>query len=344
MLTMSAPRVAAAVPATTTVSTSLQQQARTVYRSVREVPRPKDGRITDLAGYGLERSSGLANAIREFERQVKAPVYVVTLPSIGAPKSGVKNYATRLFNEWSIGNRGTQKGVLVLIVKDVRRVEVEVGNRLNSIVSRSWTTRMLENSVLPTLKDGAYASGIERAVGRLAARIENGNKPLPKNWYRSPGYWASSGKTEEAVDALTALAVGAGGSVLAIGAGANAIASNRRDRTCDACGGVVIQEVLNEDPVGRDLTADNFEALGLDPALSLSFKPTTAPTIKRVGKWRTIVSPTYGSQGRRERTLRCHKCGAVSTKVQIIPRLMDTSSDSGSDGSSDGGGGGGGDF
>ena len=120
----------------------------------RAVPRPsEDGRILDKAGYNLERSYALTRAIRDFESRINAPVYVVTLPSIGRPKSGVKDFATRLFNAWEIGRGGTQKGVLVLIVRDVRRVEVEVGKTLNGVVSHSWTTRMLANEVLPTLRE-----------------------------------------------------------------------------------------------------------------------------------------------------------------------------------------------
>lgn len=328
MLSVSAPSVAgaSAVPTTTTMTTTQQRQAYRAYTSEREVPQPTVGHITDLAGYGLERSPGLANAIRDFEQRVKSPVYVVTLPSIGAPKSAVKNYATRLFNEWNIGSRGTQKGVLVLIVKDVRRVEVEVGKRLNSIVSHSWTPRMLANDVLPKLKSGAYASGVEIAIGRLAMRIEDGNSALPRDLYRSE-------------DARTALAVGVGGCVLAI----HAIASDRLDRTCDMCGSVIKQGVVKEDADSK-LTGENFQMLGLDPLLSQSSKTTSITTNYHIGKWVTVQPATYGREGRRERVLRCHKCGAVSKKVRIIPRLVETSETSDNDGSSDGGGGGGGDF
>jgi uncharacterized membrane protein YgcG len=290
---------------TTTVQ---QQQTRSmhVYRNVQDVPRLTDGRIVDLAGYKLQNSADVEAAINDFEASVHAPVYVVTLPSIGRPKSEVKAFATRLFNEWRIGSQGTTKGVLVLIVQDVRRIEVEVGQRLNGVVSHSWTTRMLANDVTPLLKEGKHPRGVEKGIKRLAARIANyGNAGMPKNWYRSPGYWVTSGKTEEAEDAVKALAYGYGGSALAIGYGGVAMAENRRMRTCDACGGVVTQKYL-------------------------------------IGRWREIWPATYESTGRRERFLQCHKCGATSTKVQIIPRLSDTDSDSGS--CSDGGGGGGGDF
>ena len=349
VLALSAPSVASAAPTTTTTTVQMQP-GRRLYSSVRAVPRPsEDGRILDKAGYNLERSYALTSAIRDFESRINAPVYVVTLPSIGRPKSGVKDFATRLFNAWEIGRGGTQKGVLVLIVRDVRRVEVEVGKTLNGVVSHSWTTRMLANEVLPTLREGEYARGLEKAVERLAARIENnGGNGLPNDWYRSPSFWMAPGKTMEADDALRALGYGGGGSVLAMGYAVGAAKASRRGRTCDTCGSVVKQgEVVlgggcgDDDYVQKILTE-------LNPWLNgtISSNRNNDVTYKRVGRWRTVREATYEQQGLRERTLRCHKCGEVSRKVQIIPRLVETSSSSDADGGgcSDGGGGGGGDF
>lgn len=310
------------------------------YSSVRDVPQPKNSRVADLAGYGLERSAGLADAISDFEESVDAPVYVVTLPSIGRPKSGVKSFATSLFNEWRIGICGSQKGVLILIVKDVRRVEVEVGTRLNHVVSHSYTTRMLENDVLPELKKGKYGGGVEKAVRRLAARIANVNKPL---------------MVVPDQEILSLLVVGA----LGVGGAVNAIAKDRRGRTCDACGGVVTQGhvAMSVDlPPSAQLAGLNAldkilygsAADGVngneDDAFGLKHLLPGTTGYKRVGAWETVKHPSYVSSGRRERTLHCHKCGAVSTKVQIIPRLVEYSSSSDGGGCSDGGGGGGGDF
>lgn len=272
----------------------------------------------DLAGYGLERSAGLADAILDFESRVDAPVYVVTLPSIGAPKSAVKNYAMRLFNEWRIGFDGSQQGVLIIIVKDVRRIEIEVGQRLNAVVSHSWTPRMIENDVTPRLKEGNYPGGVEKAVRRLAARIENnGQSGLPDDWYMSPRFWVSAGKTIEAEDALKTLGIGVGVVSFATAQGVIAYRQERWDRTCESCGSVVTQ---------------------------------VSKTQRRVGEWKTVKHATEQSSGKRVRTLRCHKCGAITEKVRIIPRIIPASErhagGGGYDGGgySDGGGGGGGDF
>jgi len=312
-----------------------------MYYSVRDVPLPKDGRITDIAGYRLERSARLADAIADFEDRIGAPVYVVTLPSIGAPKSGVKPYATRLFNEWGIGFDGSQRGVLVLIVKDVRRIEIEVGTRLNSVVSHAWTPRMIERDVTPELKEGNYARGVEKAVRRLAARIENGGRNgLPEDWWRSPGFWMSTGKTGEAEDALVALAVGMGVSAFGVVSGGTSILESRRDRTCNSCGGVVTQGAMG--CASNVLHPPNLKG---QPAHVQEARMHDMPeAIRRVGRWRITKQPTYFSAGRRERTLHCHKCGAISTKAKSIPRLVETSSDTDGGGYSDGGGGGGGDF
>merc|ERR1719359_350429 len=95
---------------------------------------------------------------------------VVTLPSIG-PQSP-KKFATALFNEWGIGRAEPNNGVLVLVVKDARRIEVEVGDGAAKRFRRSWTDEMIENKVLPSFKAGDFSRGLERCVDACTARLD----------------------------------------------------------------------------------------------------------------------------------------------------------------------------
>merc|ERR1719440_2700547 len=96
--------------------------------------------------------------IREAEKETGTEMVVVTLPSIGSQTP--KKFATALFNEWGIGRAEPNNGVLVLVVKDARRIEVEVGDGLVNKFSHSWTDKMLEENVLPASKAGAYSRGV----------------------------------------------------------------------------------------------------------------------------------------------------------------------------------------
>lgn len=146
---------------------------------VEDVPRPwvdvlgsraHGGRITDRAGLiDNEGRAAIMQTIRAAERETGTEMMVVTLPSIG--QQSPKQFATALFNQWGIGHPETNNGVLVLVVRDQKRVEVEVGEGVERQFSKSWTEGMIEDKVLPAFQAGKFSRGLERCVDACAARL-----------------------------------------------------------------------------------------------------------------------------------------------------------------------------
>merc|ERR1712224_1189565 len=82
---------------------------------------------------------------------------------------------TAVFNRWGVGSAERNNGVLVLFSKNDRRIEIAVGKRLNHLMSKSWTTNMLADDVLPILKKGDYGLGLTRTTRRILQRLEKGD-------------------------------------------------------------------------------------------------------------------------------------------------------------------------
>merc|ERR1719213_1407200 len=102
----------------------------------------------------------ISKEISRIESEVKGSQgLVVTVPDVPAGQSP-KQFATELFNKWGIGSKKTQNGVLILVVKDQRRVEIEVGLALEGSFDNSWCTSMLKEEVVPLFKEGRYGDGI----------------------------------------------------------------------------------------------------------------------------------------------------------------------------------------
>lgn len=139
-----------------------------------EVTRQKGGRLTDDANLiAAESRDYITRTIRTAEEQTNTEMVVVTLPSIGSKsQKDVKRFATELFNEWGIGRDEPNNGVLVLVVKDARRIEVEVGDGAAARFRRSWTDEMIESKVLPSFKAGDFSRGLERCVDACTARLD----------------------------------------------------------------------------------------------------------------------------------------------------------------------------
>lgn len=153
------------------------QERENAILSVEDVPRPwragrrvKGERISDQAELiNAQGRSRIMRTIREAESESGTEMMVVTLPTIGGQNP--KTFATRLFNHWGIGRAEHNTGVLVLVVKDARRIEVEVGKDAVGKFSTAWTERMLSERVLPQFKQGRYSDGLARCVDTCAHRL-----------------------------------------------------------------------------------------------------------------------------------------------------------------------------
>lgn len=82
---------------------------------------------------------------------------VVVLNSIGDEVP--KDFATRLFNHWGIGQKNNN-GFLLLLVMDQRRVEMETGYGIEGILTDGICKNIQINHMVPYFKEGLYAEGV----------------------------------------------------------------------------------------------------------------------------------------------------------------------------------------
>jgi len=75
-----------------------------------------------------------------------------------------------LLNHWGIGGR-QNRGLLVLLALEERRIEVEVGYGLEPIVSDAAADAILDEHIVPLLSAGDLAKALDESVARLVAAI-----------------------------------------------------------------------------------------------------------------------------------------------------------------------------
>lgn len=87
---------------------------------------------------------------------------VVALNSIG--DADPRTFANELFEEWGIGRKEKDNGLLLLFVKDIRRVTTEVGYGLEGILPDAVNMRLLSQYMVPYFKQGDYNQGMIAGV------------------------------------------------------------------------------------------------------------------------------------------------------------------------------------
>ena len=113
--------------------------------------------------------------LRQLEEDTTAEVAVVTITTLdGEP---VEYYANELFNEWGIGQKGEDNGILFLIALEERQTRIEVGYGLESIITDGRAGRILDTAVIPNFKNGDYELGIIAGIESIETYIREGTPP-----------------------------------------------------------------------------------------------------------------------------------------------------------------------
>ncbi len=152
-------------------SLAAQQSAYTV----EEVPNPKDrgnGYVSDPGNSLSEDAVTQLNLLlADMENKSTAQMAVVVLPGIG--EEVPKDFATRLFQHWGIGQKGVDNGLLLLVVMDQRRAEFETGYGLEGLLPDIICLRILLEELVPHFQQQDYDGGVIGAVQRVKALLED---------------------------------------------------------------------------------------------------------------------------------------------------------------------------
>jgi len=143
-------------------------------------PAPK-GYVSDFAKVISPDVRNRVNAmLAQFERQTGAEVAVVTLPTL--EERPIEDVAVELFEQWGIGKKGQDNGVLFLIAPNERRTRIEVGYGLEGAINDAMAGRILDEAVMPHFRAGKMSEGIAAGaimiVGVVSKREGMGFDPM----------------------------------------------------------------------------------------------------------------------------------------------------------------------
>src|SRR5688572_18985911 len=93
---------------------------------------PLTTRVTDLtATLSAQQAAALEAKLAAFEQRKGSQLAVLLVPST-QPET-VEQYAIRVAEQWKLGRKGVDDGVLLLIAKNDRKLRIEVGRGLEGV-------------------------------------------------------------------------------------------------------------------------------------------------------------------------------------------------------------------
>ena len=140
---------------------------------------PLKARVTDLTGtLQSAQISALEQRLSAFEAKKGSQIAVLVVPTT-QPES-IEQYAIRVAEQWKLGRKGVDDGVLLLVAMKDRTVRIEVGYGLEGVLPDATTKRIIEQYIVPRFKQGDFSGGINSAVDRIIGVIEGEALPAPK--------------------------------------------------------------------------------------------------------------------------------------------------------------------
>lgn len=137
------------------------------------------GHVVDTTGtLDVLQQGVLDQSLTKLERERGAQVVVLLVPTT-APED-IASYANRVANDWKIGRREIGDGVLLLVVKNDRKLRIEVAKTLEGAIPDLAAKRIIDEAITPRLRQGDFAGGLAAGVALIDARIRGEGLPLPQ--------------------------------------------------------------------------------------------------------------------------------------------------------------------
>jgi len=151
---------------------------------------PLKARVTDLtATLTSDQRAALEQKLAALEARKGSQVAVLLVPTT-LPET-VEQYAIRVFDQWKLGRKGMDDGVLLLVAKNDRKLRIEVGYGLEGAIPDAIARRVMDEDIVPLFKRGNFYGGISAGTDRVSKLIEGESMPPPKHTTAPGSGWST---------------------------------------------------------------------------------------------------------------------------------------------------------
>ena len=128
------------------------------------------GFVSDYAGvFSAEQKTALEARLKDVEAHGGVEIAVVAIRSMGGGE--IDDFTNRLFERWKIGKKGKDNGVLILASIQDRKMRIEVGYGLESVLNDARAGAIRDEFMLPEFREGRYANGLMRGAEGVIAVV-----------------------------------------------------------------------------------------------------------------------------------------------------------------------------
>ncbi len=136
--------------------------------SAQNFPERPNTLVSDYTNtLSADETKALEQKLVAFNDSTSTQIAVVLIQSLEG--YDVADYAVRLADKWGIGQDKKNNGVILLVSIGDRKISIQTGYGMEGALPDAIARRIIENSIKPAFKEGAYYQGLDAGTNDIIA-------------------------------------------------------------------------------------------------------------------------------------------------------------------------------
>lgn len=131
-----------------------------------------------------DQNEALNRKLYQFDDSSSTQITVVIVKTTGG--MDVADYALEVGRKWGVGQKGINNGVILLIAKDDRKLNISPGYGLEKALPDVTCKQIIDYTIVPNFKGDDYYRGIEEGTDAIMQAVK-GEYKAPENYRGGKG-------------------------------------------------------------------------------------------------------------------------------------------------------------
>lgn len=153
------------------------------------LPAKPDNYVNDYAkALTSTQTQQLDATLAAFQQKTTTQIFIAIFPSLDG--GALEDTSMALVEQWKIGTKRNDNGVLVIVFLKEHKIRIEVGYGLEGVITDALSGQIIRNNIAPAFKQGNYFQGLTQGIQALMLASQGEYKAPPKQASTSISpYW-----------------------------------------------------------------------------------------------------------------------------------------------------------
>ena len=115
--------------------------------------------------------SDLNKIISKNEKETTDEIVVVTIKTF-EPFPSLYDYSLGLASNWGVGKKDRNNGIVIVLSRQPQQIRIQVGKGLEKKLNNERTQQIIENTIIPELKNGDFYNGFKKGVLEIIGELK----------------------------------------------------------------------------------------------------------------------------------------------------------------------------